>query len=275
MKVAHFYPGLRFKSSIVPRKILRNTHARDAIEQASQVLGRNVMQICQREENFSSTRESFVVSLATGVAVGRYYTSLKRHHRAELIVGSSFGNHAGLVMAGSIEYRDMLEMVSLHGEILDLLYSGHQTLLLRGIPLEAVQTFLSICIDITLIGNDKTEGTAVTFPSLYFPTILHFVKYRKGEYREIPLRLRYHTPFPRKLTLSSKLIVSNLNVRPPSTPFLSTYSATLLNSPGKIKNMLVHGINRPHRIEATGAQIVNRGIDRVIYFESTGVREGK
>ena len=275
MKVAHFYPGLQYKSSIVPSKVLRNPYARDAIEQASRLLGRDAFKICKRRENFVSTQECFVISLATGVASGRHYNGLKRSLPADMIVGSSFGHYAGLVMAGSLEYQDALEAVSIQGELIDSLYSNHKTFLLKGIPLFAVKTFLSTCAEITFIGNFKRDGIAITFNGQFLPTVLHFVNYSQGGMTEVPIRPTYHAPLPRKINRALLPVVNNLPTSPPLVPFLSTYSAAKVRTAGSIKNILTHWIDKPHLLEAASIRLGNNGIKKVIYIDPTGVREGK
>jgi acyl transferase domain-containing protein len=275
MKVAHFYPGLKYVSSKIPWRVMKNSHAKDAIHQASRTLGRDVEGTCEREENFRSVQEGQVVSFAVQVAIGRYYRDLKTARHADLIVSSSFGNYAGLVMAGSLEYQDLLDLVSLQGEITDAFYSRHQTLLLKGIPLPAIQTFVATCADVSLISYSRAEGAAITFPAQNLPSILHFIKYSKGKYEEIPLRLPFHSPFPRKLTMTSRPIVDKMHIVPPSIPFLSTYGATMIRSPRRIRDLLVHSVNRPNRILAATGYAVNLGIEKIIYIKTSGVREGR
>lgn len=275
MKVAHFYPGLQYKASKIPWRVMKNTHARDAVRHANRLLRRDVEEICRKEGYFKSLQEGLVATFAAQVAVSRHYRDLKKARPADLIVSSSFGNYAGLVMAGSIDYHNLLEFISLQGEITDAYYSRHQTFLLRGIPQSVIQTFAASCADVALIGHSKSEGTAITFPKVNLPTILHFIKYSQGEYAEVPLRLRYHEPFPRELIQVARPAVNKLNIMPPSIPFLSTYGAIMIRSPRKIGDLLVHSVNRPALIQKSIMYTMSLGIEKIIYIKTSGIWEGK
>jgi hypothetical protein len=275
MKVAHFYPGLKYKSSVVPRKILRNPYAREAIEQASRLIEGDALELCKIRDDFASTRECFVMSLATGIASWRHYSGLSKYLPANIIIGSSFGHYAGLVMAGCLDYQDALEAVSLQGELIDRKYSNHKTFLLRGIPLLAVKAFIKTCGGTTFVGNFQKEGIALTFHQQFLPPVQHFVNFSRGKMTEVPLRPIYHAPFPKKLNHALNSVVNPLPILPPQVPFLSTYNATVARTVIDIKKILIHWIDQPHRLEAASIRLGNHGIKKVVYLDPTGAREGK
>lgn len=275
MKVAHFYPGMYFKAYKIPTRVLQRPQAWKAIEQASEVLGRNVREVCYQEGYFRSIREGAIVTIALQVAYGRYYQTLQKYRPPTVITGSSLGNYPALIMAGSIGFRSALDVVSQVMGMADTFYRNYTTFLIKGIPLEAVKTFAHAQPEYTIMGHSKREGTAVTFQYRHLHDLASFIQTNSGNSIEVPKRIKFHVPLPHQIKQAIERFISNLHITPPLIDYISTHTATMVESPGEITEILVNFSNSPAQILATSAELVDLGIERNIYFETTGIREGK
>lgn len=266
MKVAHFYPGLRYKSAEMKREIFSDREVQQKLLIASAVLGRDVAALCQTQEAFASTRECLVASLAASVAVGTYY--LQRYGQPDVILASSFGHYAALVMANALPYAEALMLASNNGRIFDDYFANFSTWLVSGIPFTVLKQLEDQGILVSY-----ADGLTLTFPRTVQRDIERYIRERRGIAAEIPLRLKYHSEY---MGAAEKLTGRNLiglRVRSPQVPFLSTYYSDFVRSPEAIIAMLGNLLSGDHYLEETMAIIRREGIIRTVHMQTSSFRE--
>lgn len=265
MKIAHFYPGLRYKSSIMDKKLFADRKVQQSLSRASKVLKKAVPPICQTNQLFESTQECFVVTLAATVAVADYY--VQRYGEPDLIVASSFGHYAALVMASALDYQETLELAKNNGQAIDRYFSNHSTFLVRGISFPTIKQIISE-LGCKEVFTTRSDGFTITAPRDVLDDIDSKIRKKGGELEQIPLRLMYHTPFLGEVEKSTHEHFAGLQIRRPRIRFLSAFSAGFISIPGEIMHMLKNRISRPNNLKETSSVIKNEGVSRVVHMKT-------
>ena len=266
MKIAHFYPGLRYKSSIMRKEIFSDQRVQEKLAQASRVLNKNVPAICQVNRSFESTEECFVTTLAACVGVGSYH--MQRFGDPDVIVGSSFGHYAALVMAGALDYQATLELVKRNGQVIDQYFSNHSTFLVSGIPLKSLKR---ICAGLPgeAVHTAYSDGFAITAPWDALDDLFRRVEEEGGESEQIPLRLKYHSPFMREAEILTHPHFAALRIRSPKNPFLSAFCADFVSAPERILYVLKHRTSRPNYLEESVSVLIKLEISHIVHMQAS------
>jgi malonyl CoA-acyl carrier protein transacylase len=259
MKTAHVYPGLRYKTGILKKEIGGHPAARQHLDQGSAVLGREVTDLCRDKQPFVSTTECFVASLAVQVAAGIYQTAISGP--SDVIVGSSYGHYAALVMAGALDYAAALSAVKNIGTCIDEYFSSHITLLTNGIPYDTLQAFISNLPRASLI--DYTDGFAITTPQETREALGAFIQDQGGRWQSTPLRLKYHSGTLSEIEHLIKPEILKLDLGTPRLPIISTSIAGYVANRTLLRQILVGLFSEPIQLEETVAFMAREKLEKV------------
>jgi len=111
------------------------------LEQASEVLGENVLQL-DSAQALQSTRAVQLCLLIAGVAASRRL--LEQAPAPDYVAGLSIGAYPAAVVAGALGFEDALRLVSLRGELMQQAYpQGYGMTAIIGLDLAAVEGLLA------------------------------------------------------------------------------------------------------------------------------------
>ena len=267
MRIAHYYPGLRLKAPRIKREIAAKPRVQETLHAASAVLDASVPRLCRSNRLYQSSEEANIGNLATCVALGRYYT--KRYGVPNIIIGSSFGHYAGLVMARSLEYAETLELVRDQGRAIDRYYEHYISRLVANVPIESLTSLAEEieCRDDIYIFND---GIALSFPNYLQDDVEKHIVRHGGTFRQIPFRVPYHKPEMEEINRDIQPTFDSLNIAPPIIPFMSTFNADTASSPEHIREVLRKRLPQPNLLAKTLEAVNKAGIRNIVDMPPSG-----
>lgn len=252
LKIAHFYPGLRYNSTVMHPDILHSTQTQARLTTASEILGKNTTAFCQHRKPFLSIKECFVLSVATSVAVGEY--AVTQFGSPNLIVGSSLGHYAGLVMAKALSFRQTVETVGNNGSIIDKHFADMNTLLIKGLQMAPI-TRLATKLKLPFMPVEQADGIALLVPRNKTEVICKIIRRHGYSVETTPLRPPFHTSAMELAAKALQTNISALSVSKPQIPFLSTYYADYVTKTCMIKEALAQEMHQPHLISDTNRKV--------------------
>ena len=269
MKVAHYYPGLRYKSLPVKRDIFSDRKIQERLAQASAALKKDVAALCRATRPFQSTEECFVVTFTVCAVLGEYYT--QRAGDPDMIFASSFGHYAALVLAESLTFQTALSLAQNNGRTIDQHFSDHLTYLVNGIPFIQLKRLAS-GMGPAVAFIPYSDGLALTFPEILRSRLSADVERLGGKFQRIPLRLEYHSPFMQEAEKATWHNLDNLALNPPRLPFLSAYCADFVHHPSALMYVLKNRISSPNLVEESLAVMKKERVTQIIHMGPAGIR---
>ena len=121
--LAFLYPGQGAQAPGMLHALPDHPEIREAFQEASQILGRDVLEL-DTEESLSSTVAVQLALLISGVAA----TAALRAEgiKPDIVSGLSIGAFAAAVAAGALAFRDALPLVKVRAELTEIAYpSGY------------------------------------------------------------------------------------------------------------------------------------------------------
>jgi len=263
MKVAHIYPGLRYRSATMQREILCDQKVLERLRMASTVLRKDIQDAYPKPRLFETIKDCYVITLAMCVAVGEYYA--EKHGQPQLIAALSFGHIASLVMAESLSFEEALDFVSSNARIIDREFANHVTCLINGIPEETLYPFLfSFQQREQTILSDYPDGTALIIRREAYSEVEQFVATCDGKVTTIPLRLPYHTEPMQRIDELIQPDLERLSIEPPQTPIISSFSVDFIDTPNKIRSALENRLSAPQRYNEVGTRLKKEDVTEAI-----------
>lgn len=134
------FPGQGAQKPGMLHRLPQEPEVLDCLEQASEVLGHNVLDL-DSEDALASTRAVQLCLLIAGVAAARLL--MRGGQAPEYVAGLSIGAYAAAVAAGALDYRDAVRLVELRGELMQNAYpQGFGMTAILGLDLTSVERLL-------------------------------------------------------------------------------------------------------------------------------------
>ncbi len=243
MKVAHVYPGLRFKALPMKKELFNAPDIQQRLKTAQAATGVNLAHLCQSKDFYQNWKECYTAVFVASHAVGEHYVSL--HGNPDLIVGSSFGNFTALVMANSIRYQAAFEIILKFAELADLTCSNLCSFLtFQNSPIPIID-FLSQTADFEAIVTPYEDGICITIKEKDLEKAQKVIAQAPFTAYPIPVRLKYHSEKLAKIEATAKPLVNQLEINYPDIPVLSTFSGGILTNPEEIRIAIGNWMSGP------------------------------
>ena len=113
------FPGQGAQKPGMLQRLPQEPEVLECLAQASAVLGEDA-QLLDSAEALQSTRAVQLCLLIAGVAGARLL--MRDGQRPDYVAGLSIGAYAAAVVAGALDYRDAVRLVSLRGELMQRAY---------------------------------------------------------------------------------------------------------------------------------------------------------
>jgi [acyl-carrier-protein] S-malonyltransferase len=254
---------------------------RQAFDEASQVLGYDLWQLCQHgpAEELNTTEKTQPAMLAAGIATWRLWQ--ERHGAVPaLVTGHSLGEFTALVAAGAIDFTACLDLVRYRGQVMqEAVPAGTGAMAaLLGLEDDAVE---AACREAA--GGGVVEAVNFNSPGQVViagdkAAVLRAIEIAKakGAKRaiELPVSVPSHSSLMKSAgtRLGERLVATE--IRAPRIRYLSAVDAQEHSNPDDIRSLLVRQLSSPVRWTATVAALNAAGIRQVIECGPGGVLAG-
>jgi len=260
IKTAWIFPGQGSQSIGMGTDFLDLPQARHRFNQADDLLGWSVLEVCQNiEDRVSRTLytqpclyvvESILVDLM-----------VSRGHYPDLVAGHSLGEYTALYAGGVFSFESGLQLVKRRAELMDRASDGMMAALI-GCDRHQLEQYLTNTPDVVL-ANDNNDGQVVISGTPNgVKTVLTGVKSK----RAIPLNVSgaFHSPLMADAAEEFAEVLDAVTFKDSKVPVLSNTEPTPANDATLLKNRLRQQMTGSVRWREISLRLPEEGIGRVV-----------
>jgi malonate decarboxylase epsilon subunit len=250
MSVAFLFPGQGSQRPGMLHDLPDHPAARDMITEATEVLGRDVLDL-DTPEALGSTVAAQLALLVVGATAARILT--EEGGGADFVAGHSVGAFAAAVAAGALAYPDALQLVDLRARAMQEAYPrGYGMGVVAGLDEQTVSH---------LAAESSTANAPVHSANVNAPLqvcvagadealerVLNLAReHGAHRVRRLAVPTPSHTPLMAPVAAKLERALAAVPMDPPAAPYLSNVGGRALRDPEKIRDDLARSVERPVR----------------------------
>lgn len=260
MKTAWVFPGQGSQATGMAADLLDLPEGKARFEQASQILGWSVSEICQGdEEKLSRTLYTqpclYVVEsiLVDGLQ--------QKGHQPDSVAGHSLGEYVALYAAGVFDFEAGLRLVQRRAELMDAASDGMMAALI-GFDPDQLQQQIQQTPDVVL-ANDNNAGQVVISGT---PTAVETVLANIKAKRIVKLNVSgaFHSPLMADAAEQFRSILESIPFETAKVPVLSNVDPTPATDAAVLKDRLIRQMTGSVRWREISLQLPEIGIEKVV-----------
>ena len=269
MGVAVVFPGQGSQFAGMADPWMEHEAGRAALEEASAVIGRDLVEGCRDEIALGTTEFAQPALLACGVAALRVL-------EAEGVgfvgaAGHSLGEFTALVAAGVVDLGPALEMVAVRGRAMQAAGEARPGTMsaLLGIGAEQAEEICAAAReqDVLLVANENSPQQVVISGSV--PAIEraeHLAAERKVRAVRLKVAGAFHSPLMEPALAPLAEAIDRAWFRSPSVPVATNVTGELVSDPEELRALLKRHVVSPVRWERCAQALARAGAD--IFLEA-------
>lgn len=269
-KTAWVFPGQGSQAIGMGMDLLDLPIAKAKFEQAEQVLGWSVVEICQnQEEKLSRTLytqpclyvvESILADLLRD-----------RGHQPDLVAGHSLGEYMALYVAGVFDFEAGLRLVQRRSELMDSAAGGMMAALM-GFDREQLEQQINQTPDVVLANDNSPAQVVISGTPTAVQSVLEQVKAKRAK----PLNVSgaFHSPLMAPAAVEFQEILESVSFQPAQVPVLSNVEPVPSQDAAVLKERLTKQMTGSVRWRETSLQLLEQGIGTTIEIGPGSVLTG-
>jgi malonate decarboxylase epsilon subunit len=250
MSVAFLFPGQGSQCPGMLHNLPDHPAARDMITQATEVLGRDVLEL-DTSEALGSTVATQLALLVVGATAARIL--VEEGGEADFVAGHSVGAFAAAVAAGALAYPDAVRLVELRARAMQEAYPhGYGMGVVVGLDGRTVSRLadesgtrkapvhaanVNAPLQVSVAGKDDALER--------FLNLARENGARRAERLSVPVPS--HTPLMASAAAELERALADVPMDPPAVPYLSNVGGRALRDPEGIRADLARSVERPVR----------------------------
>ncbi len=274
MTIAWVFPGQGSQKVGMAEGVLNLPHAKSRFEYASDLLGRNILEICRGEASheISDLNDTRNTQPALFIIESLLVDDLKRQGRkASFFAGHSLGEIVALYAADVINFETSLKLLQKRSELMAASENGSMTAII-GFDRDKLTELVESQKDV-VIANDNSESQVVlsgTADSIQ--NVLTSLKCK----RAIPLAVSgaFHSPLMSKASDLFSQELSNVNFKDAEFPVLSNFDPEPCTNGGDLKEKLSKQMTNGVRWRETMDILISRGVNTFVEIGPGNVLSG-
>ena len=188
---------------------------------------------------------------------------------AHAFAGHSLGEYSALACAGYLNFNETLKILKLRGESMqNAVPKGIGGMLaVLGTTTETIEKILDENKDNfqAQIANDNSDGQIVVSGKLEdLKKMMENLKENKIKNIQLPVSAPFHCSLMEKATENMRGPLNNLSVEPAGINIVSNVTASAVNEPSKIKELLIKQIENRVRWRESILKMIDEGVDNFI-----------
>ena len=258
-KTAWVFPGQGSQQVGMGADLLELSAAQDKFEQAEEILGWSVPEICRNEEQVSRTLytqpclyivESILADLLR-----------ERGQQPDLVAGHSLGEYIALYVAGVFDWSTGLRLVKRRAELMDNVTGGMMAALI-GFDRDQLQQQIDQTPDVVLANDNSPVQVVISGTPEAVEAVMSQVKSK----RAFPLKVSgaFHSPFMAVAAGEFQKVLASVPFQAAQVPVLSNVEPTPTTDASVLKQRLTQQITGSVRWREISQRLPDEGIERVI-----------
>jgi malonate decarboxylase epsilon subunit len=250
MSVAFLFPGQGSQRPGMLHDLPDHPATRDMISQATEVLGRDVLEL-DTSEALGSTVASQLTLLVVGATAARIL--VEEGGGADFVAGHSVGAFAAAVAAGVLAYPDALRLVDLRARAMQEAYPrGYGMGVVVGLDERTVSRLAaesdSPNAPVHAANVNAPLQVCVAGADEALDRILDLAReHGAHRVRRLAVPTPSHTPLMAPVAVKLEKALGDVPVDPPAVPYLSNVGGRALRDPDEIRDDLARSVERPVR----------------------------
>lgn len=234
-KTAWVFPGQGSQALNMGVDLKDTTIAQEKLQQAEEILGWNVLDICQGDE------ETLSRTLYTQPCLYTIETILvdllqQQGKKPDLVAGHSLGEYVALYAGGVYDFATGLKLVQKRGELMDKAEGGKMVALMK-FSRETLESVVNNTENV-VIANDNSDGQVVISGE---PNAVDAVVTEVKAKLAVPLKVSgaFHSPLMAAAASEFSQVLDQVNFNNANVPVLSNVDPTPSQDAQTIKQRLV------------------------------------
>ena len=195
-------------------------------------------------------------------SVGASRTLRKLGARPEAVVGHSLGEFAALYTAGVLSFEEGLEVVVARGRA--MMRAGGRAAggmaAVVGLELTVIEEICESAGSVWLANLNSESQFVISGTDEGLVSAAAIVKERGGKAIRLQVPVAAHTPLMAPAADDVAKALDAVELRIPEFPFYSCVDASRHSDPAEIRQLLIDGVTRPVKFEATVRAMADAGI---------------
>lgn len=259
-KTAWVFPGQGSQVTGMGMDLLEIPTAKAKFEQAGQILGWSVAEVCQGpEDKLSHTLYTqpclFVVSaiLADLLQAGG--------HQPDLVAGHSLGEYVALYVASVFSFETGLQLVKQRAQLMSSASGGCMRALI-GFDRSGLEAAVANTPEVVLANDNHATQVVISGTQAAIDQVLTQLKVK----RVVPLNVSgaFHSPLMAAAATQFQQVLDSVPFQTAQVPVLSNVEPTPAIAAEVLKDRLVQQMTGPVRWREISLQLSAVGIERVI-----------
>ena len=250
MSVAFLFPGQGSQRPGMLHEMPDHPSARDMISQATDVLGRDVLDL-DTSEALGSTVAAQLALLIAGATAARIL--VEEGGEPDFVAGHSVGAFGAAVAAGALAYPDALRLVDLRARVMQEAYPhGYGMGVVVGLDERTVSRLAVECstpkapVHAANVNSPLQVGVSGADDAL--ERVLDLAReHGARRARRLAVPTPSHTPLMAPVAAKLERALADIPMDPPRVPYLSNVGGRALRDPEEIRDDLARSVERPVR----------------------------
>ncbi len=259
-KVAWVFPGQGSQAIGMGTDLFERSEAKAKLEQAEQILGWSVPEICQHpEDKVSRTLYTQPCLYVVESLLAEVFQA--QGQQPDFVAGHSLGEYAALQVAGVFDFATGLHLIKSRAALMDSASDGLMAALL-GFDAEQLQQALSQTPDVVL-ANDNNSGQVVISGK---PEAVEAVMGQVKSKRAVKLNVSgaFHSPLMADAASEFQQLLDATEFAPARIPVLSNTDPIPTTDGTELKQRLSRQMTGTVRWREISLQLPQVGVDRVV-----------
>lgn len=263
MSVAFLFPGQGSQEPGMLHELPEHPMIRKTIEEASSVLGRDVL-LLDTKEALSSTIAVQLSLLISGVAIARVLKS--EGAVPDIVAGHSVGSFAAAVVSGALDFRDALSVVELRGKLMENSYPrGYGMGVILGLDELRVSSLVdkvNTAASPVYIANLNAQDQITIAGSLSAIEAVFTLALSAGAHKAKLLKVSVPSHCKLLKNVSDEIAseIASIDLKAPRTLFVGNCRARVLRKAEEIGQDLSIGVANPVRWHDAATSMYERGV---------------
>jgi [acyl-carrier-protein] S-malonyltransferase len=259
-KTAWVFPGQGSQAIGMGMDLLDVPEGKARLEQASQILGWSVIEICQNaEDKVSQTRYTQPCLYVVETILADLLNA--KGQRPDYVAGHSLGEYAALYTAGVFDFESGLRLIQRRAELMDSASEGSMAALLGfdRAQLEAALDQNSGAV----LANDNNSGQVVISGT---PEAVRAVLSQVKSKRAVRLNVSgaFHSPLMADAAAQFNTVLDSVTFQTAQIPVLSNVEPTPSTDGSALKDRLSRQMTGSVRWREISLQFLQENVDRVV-----------
>ncbi|MEX0272636.1 ACP S-malonyltransferase [Leptolyngbyaceae cyanobacterium UHCC 1019] len=259
-KAAWVFPGQGSQAIGMGKDLLELPEAKPTLQQADDILGWSIAEICQSAEDKLS-RTLYTQPCLYVVECVLADLMRARGHQPALVAGHSLGEYVALYVAEVFSFSAGLQLVKRRAELMDSASDGIMAALI-GFDRDQLTQQIQQTPGVVLANDNSAAQVVVSGTVKAVETVLNTVKAKRAV--KLNVSGAFHSPLMAPAATEFQTVLDHVTFSPATVPVLSNVDPTPATDAALLKQRLIQQMTGSVRWQEISLQLPKSGIETAI-----------